>query len=366
MKRILHILPQFQPGGGMERVVMNYFGHIDSNKFCFDILTHRLDNRIYANQIEHAGGKVFVFPPFGIKTLVEIAHRFDDLLSAEHYDVIHCHMANAAFIYLRIAQKHGVPLRILHSHQDHYADVWSHKIRNIPLVFIGKKYANYNIACSEKAGSFLFKKEPFTVLNNGIDLEDFCYSIAKRTKVRKNLKIAAEDLVFGYVGRLVPQKNPFFILDVFSDCIKISNRKMILVVAGTGELEPQMKKYAINKGIANQIIWLGDVDYISEIDNGIDIFLMPSIYEGLGLSLIEAQATGAECYASNSIPDEAFVTDFAHAMPLDKGSSYWASEIINNIDKSLSRNRSSASEQIIRGGFAISSNVTCLEDIYEL
>ncbi|WP_241733450.1 glycosyltransferase [Bifidobacterium dentium] len=363
MKRILHILPQFQPGGGMERVVMNYFNHIDSSKFCFDILTHKLENHIYADQIENSGGKVFVFPSFGLKTIAEIAHRFDELLSTRHYDVVHCHMANAAIVYLKIARKYDIPLRILHSHQDHYADVWSHAIRNIPLVAIGRRYANCNIACSKKAGEFLFKNVPFTILKNGIDVSDFSFSNVKRKNIREKLGITDEELVFGYIGRLVPQKNPIFILDVFFDCLKVSDRRMRLVIAGTGELELQMKNYAADLGIDEKIIWLGNVEYVSELDSGIDIFLMPSLYEGLGLSLVEAQSTGAECYASDSIPEEAFITDCVHPLPLCKGKKYWASQIMDNMNNSP-KNRSLAWHEIVHNGFDISSNITNLENIY--
>ncbi len=312
----------------MERVVMNFHSHINTSYFRFDVLTHKLNNRIYAERIEHSGGKVYVFPPFGVKTISSNARLFDELLSTERYDVVHCHMANAAFIYLKIAEKHNIPIRILHSHQDHYADTWTHAMRNIPLVKYGKRFANVNLACSKAAGQFLFNDAAYTVMNNGIDVDDFAFSSDKRIVARKKLGIRDEEILFGYVGRLVPQKNPVFMLDVFSECLKACDLPMKLVIAGSGELEQQMRRHAVDIGVYHKIIWLGDIDDVAELDRSIDIFLMPSLYEGLGLSLVEAQAAGAECYASDNIPQEAFLTSFVHALPLQRGSGYWASRIL--------------------------------------
>ena len=365
MKRILHILPQFQPGGGMERVVMNYFNYIDSNEFRFDVLTHRLDNRIYADRIEHSGGKVFVFPPFGIRTLAEITRRFDELLSTRHYDVVHCHMANAAFIYLRIAQKHGVPLRILHSHQDHYADVWSHAVRNVPLVAAGRRYANYNIACSKAAGDFLFKDKQYTILKNGIDVNEFCYSDEKRQAFRNKLGISNKEIIFAYVGRLVPQKNPIFMLDVFSACLKKSNADIRLVIAGSGELEQQMRHHASDLRVDKKIIWLGDIDNVSELDSGIDVLLMPSLYEGLGLSLIEAQCAGACCFASDTIPIEAFATHCVESISLKSPIDEWAAKIVRCLpDLDISK-RYQLADEIEYSGYNANASAKQLMNIYE-
>lgn len=362
MKRILHILPQFQPGGGMERVVMNYHAVIDHSHYQFDILTHKIENDIYAKKICHDGGNVYVFPEINIHTIRNISAQYDSLLKKRQYDVVHCHMANAAFIYLRYAKKNNIPIRILHSHQNRYADSLTHTLRNIPLVYLGKRYANCNVACSELAGRFLFGKQKFTLLPNGIDVNRFSYSQRKREIFRKKLNIENDAIVFGIVGRLVSQKNLYFGIQVFFECKRYFMNAR-LIIAGDGELKNDLKEYAKSIGIEKDITWLGNRSDIDVVDSGIDILLMPSIYEGLGLSIIEAQSSGVECFASDKFPPESNSSDFFHEISLTCTSNEWAKHIYS-VFKNRTLNRSLGALQVRAHGFDISDAGQILETIY--
>lgn len=363
MKRILHIVQQFQPGGGIDRVVMNFFSHIDHKEFRFDVLTHRLDDRSYADRIEECGGSVIEFPPLSLRNMASNARRFDEMLSGSHYDAVHCHMVNAAFIYLRIAKRHGVPVRISHSHQDHYADVWSHAARNVPLVALGKRYANVNVACSKAAGDFLFGKRPYVILNNGIDIDAFRFSPDKRKAFRNDHDIRDGQVLFGFVGRLTPQKNPLFMLQVFARCVEhpeFSDAR--LCIAGDGDMRQDMRVEIEKLGIADRVIWLGNIDGVAALDSGIDILLMPSVYEGLGLSLVEAQTAGACCFASDTIPQEAFASEFAHPLDIHDKADAWAEAIVREFDGK--ERRSEGASQVAACGFDVNDNVRLLERIY--
>lgn len=361
--KILHILPQFQPGGGIDSVVMNYFNNIDQNLYSFDILTHKIEDFTYAKLIKQAGGNVYILPQFNLTNIRRIVYEYRKIIQKNNYDVVHCHMANAAFIYLKIAKDAGIQLRILHSHQDHYADKLTHAVRNVPLVFLGKKYSNLNVACSKKAGEFLFRRKKFIVLKNGIDIRKFEYNADNRRLFREKYKLDSNAIVFGIVGRLVPQKNPFFAIDVFSEFCKIVSYNSILVIAGDGELRHSLQQYTKTRLINHNILWLGNIDNVAMLDSGLDVLLMPSKYEGLGLSLIEAQAAGVLCLASDSIPEEAFITDHIFALPISHGSSPWVSCIQEALKLNIDRKR--ASIDVKKMGFDSKSVGHSLSVIYD-
>lgn len=330
MKRILHILPQFQPGGGMEHVVMNYFEHICHKEYQFDILTHKIEDDAYVKAIRNAGGQVYLFPKFSVRTLNEIKDEYRKVLTEKQYDIVHCHMANASFLYLYIASQLHVPLRILHSHQDHYGDKLSHTIRNIPLIELGKRYANAYVACSKNAGTLLFKKREYTILKNGIDIEIYAFSKEKRRRFRENIRaVNSNTRVFGIIGRFVPQKNIKFAIDVFNSYRLNHDNDVFLVIAGDGEMKDDLHKYAHSKGLDANVLWFGNIKEIDILNSGIDILLMPSLYEGLPLSLIEAQCAGVQCYVSTNIVEESCVNNYSHRLSLSQSAEVWAKTIFD-------------------------------------
>ncbi|WP_289097771.1 glycosyltransferase [uncultured Bifidobacterium sp.] len=357
------MLPQFQPGGGIERVVMNYFDYLDHDQYRFDIVTHKMESRTYADEIIAAGGHVHLFSPPGIGTMKANARRFAEILDEGHYDVVHCHMANAAFIYLKIAQQKGVPIRILHSHQDHYADTKLHALRNIPLINIGKRYANRRVACSVESGRFLFGSKPFTVVNNGIDLDVFRFDANLRNEKRKRLKVQESTLLLGQVGRLVPQKNPLFSIRMFNELLKLRPDAR-LVFAGDGELREEMEQLAQQFGIAERVQFLGNINDVVPLYDALDALLMPSLYEGISLSMSEAQGTGLPVFAANTIAPESFATSFAVKLKLEAGPKYWANAIATSLP-GMPKDRESGVRQMREHGFDAKECTTIIERVYD-
>lgn len=361
MKRILHILPQFQPGGGMERVVMNYFKFIDHQSFRFDILTHKIEDESYKREIENNGGQVYLYPSFNIQNLSSIIKEYKNLLSVSKYDAVHCHMANAAFLYLKIAKDVDVPIRILHSHQDHYADSFIHTIRNIPLIGIGKRYANINLACSKESGDFLFGDNKYTILRNSIDVAAFAFSSEKREKKRKEFCVNHNQIVFANIGRLCSQKNQKFVLTLFSDLIKKIPNSLLLIV-GDGDLEIALHNYAKQLNIESSVRWYKHVTDMDAIYQAIDVLLFPSLYEGFPMTLVEAQTAGVMCYVSETITDDVLLTNRIVKLPINQGVEPWVEEISNMQMSSV--NREIEVESVKKQGYDIRSTLDVLEKIY--
>lgn len=321
-----------------------------------------MESRTYADEITAAGGHVHLFSPPGIGTMKANARRFAEILDEGRYDVVHCHMANAAFIYLKIAQQKDVPIRILHSHQDHYADTKLHALRNIPLINIGKRYANRRVACSVESGRFLFGSQKFTVVNNGIDLDVFRYDAGTRYEERAQLKAQESTLLLGQVGRLVPQKNPLFSIRMFNELLKL-HPDARLIFAGDGELREEMKQLAQQLGIDGSVQFLGNINDVVPLYDALDALLMPSLYEGISLSMAEAQGTGLPVFAADTIAPESFATSFAVKLRLDDGPKAWAKSILNALPE-ISGKRETGVDQMRQHGYDAKECTRVIEAIY--
>lgn len=203
--RVLVIMPTLDICGGVERFFMNYYSKMP-NDIKFDIITHHSDSKKYREEIAKRGDNLFILPPFSIRNALKIKRIAKKIISSNKYDAVHCQMANAGYLYLRLAKKYGVKNRILHSHQCKYADKKINALRNIPLIKIANHYANIFVSCGKDAGIFMFGKKQYTVLNNALEPEIFAHDKAKRKKYREKLGVREDEILLGIIGRLVPQK----------------------------------------------------------------------------------------------------------------------------------------------------------------
>jgi glycosyltransferase involved in cell wall biosynthesis len=366
MKRVLHILPGLQPNDGISTVFMNYLQHIDHSNFCFDVICHWPFHPDYKELVESFGGSVTYLPRITLSNIKSTSKAIKNYF-CEHpsYDIVHCHMANAAFLYLSIAEKNHVSLRVIHGHQDHYADSFAHALRNIPLVALGKRHANCNIACSLVAGNFLFGNKAFSVLHNSIDTKKFCFSNKKRFSTRKKLGFDSNQLIFGSVGRLTAQKNQSFVLDVFHR-IKLCHPNSVLLMIGEGAMRDELVKKAKFLGISDNVRWMENVVDMDSIYQGLDALLFPSLYEGLPLTLVEAQASGLACFVSDKISEEALMTDRALPLPINSGADIWSNAIesvLGNPNYCVGREK--YAQIVADAGFDIRNTAADLTTIYD-
>ena len=326
---------EYLSGGGIEAVVLSYFNNIDHTKYHIDFLLHGhkencKDNDAH-NYLISNGSTIYYVTPRGenpIKNKFEIAR----ILKENKYDIVHSHMDAAGYFFLKQAKKVGVPLCISHSHNtasDKLHNPFKRIIYKIIHKMCIKKLSNVTdvrIACSMKAGNWLFKGTNFIVLNNAIDINKYSYNEQLREKIRKELNIKNE-IVIGHVGRFTLQKNHELLIEIFENLLKIiPEAKLILI--GIGELLDTIKHKVNILGIEKNVIFLGSCNNVNELMNAFDVFLLPSLYEGLPVAGIEAQASGLPCIISSTVSTEIKLSENVKLLSLDTPISEWVDTIV--------------------------------------
>lgn len=279
---VAHIMGKWN-GGGVESVVMNYYKNIDRNRIQFHFLCDEDSTDIPYEEIEKLGGKVIVIPPY--QKLFEYQKELYRIFKENNYKIVHSHINALSVFPLRIAKKAKIPLRIAHSHSTSNKKEWKKNILKMILRPFSKLYANNYFACTEYAGKWLFGKKvverkELNVINNAIDLKKFEFNENTREDLRKELGIKEDVLVIGHVGRFMKQKNHEFLIDVFEKAIK-QDDNIYLILVGQGPLEDKIKEMAKEKGIEDKILFLGQRNDVNKLYQAMDIFVLPSLYEGL-------------------------------------------------------------------------------------
>ncbi len=332
MIRVLQIVPSLNVVGGVENYIMNYYRHIDRTSIQFDFVYNieEKDNKSFVDEIHSLGGKTFKLPELKAKNFFKISKQFDEILNKETYDIIHCHTANMAFIYLKKAKKHHIAIRILHSHQSKAADKKLHALRNYPLLFLGKKYATDFFACSELAGRFLFKNKKFEIINNAIDCDRFKFNPNERKSIREQYNIDENTVVLGNIGRFCNQKNQMFLLKLMKKLENVSPSKYKLMLIGDGELKNSLLNYIDSNHLEKSVILPGSMKDTSKIYSAFDLFLLPSLYEGLPVVGVEAQINGLRMICSTNVTEELNFSNLVSFLDLDLEN--WESYILNNFN----------------------------------
>lgn len=352
-------------GGGVEAVVMNYYRHIDHEKIQFDFICDEDSTNIPYEEIESLGGKVILIPPY--QKLNKYIKELTRILNEGNYKVVHSHINALSVFSLYCAKKAGIPVRIAHSHSTTNKVEWKKNLLKQMLKPFSKKYATDYFACTEHAGRWLFGDKTFDegkiyLLNNAIDIDKFKYDEKIRKEKRKELGIKDNQIVIGHLGRFVAQKNHTFLIDIFNEIHK-KNKDAILVLAGQGPLMDEIKSKVKDLGLTESVKFLGQRTDANELYQAFDIFCLPSIYEGLGLVLIEAQCAGNLCFASTEVPNIAKTTDNLEFIPLSASPEDWATEILTNIEN---HQRKVHINEIKKSGYDIKEEAKKLEKKYKV
>lgn len=356
MIRVLQIVT-YMGRGGLETMIMNYYRNIDRNKVQFDFLVHRQEEADYDKEIVALGGKIYHMPmlnPFSKSYF----NALDSFFKEHKYDIVHCHLDCMSAYPLKIAKKNGVRVRIAHSHNKSQDKNLKYPIKLYSKRLI-PKYATHLLSCGKEAGDWMFNGKPYTILNNAIDAQSYRFDKQIREEMREQLGFNQEDFVIGHVGRFNPQKNHNFIIDVFNFVHK-KNTAAKLVLVGTGDGQKAIKEKVESLALSDSVLFLGNRTDVNKILQAMDVFLFPSLYEGLPLSIIEAQAAGLPCVISDNVPPECIVTDLIEVASLDDALAKW--EIVITSKKSVKRK--DTYEQIKKSGFDVKSNVLVLEKMY--
>ena len=365
MKRVL-IFGMTDNPGGMENCIMNYYRNIDKNKIHFDFLTN-FQQIAYQQELEAGNSKIFVIPKKGDNLLNykrELINFFKD--NAKDYDVIWYNTCSLANIdYLKMAKKYGIKKRIIHAHNSgNEASQIKYLFHKINRRLISK-YATDFWSCSMNAARYFFNdniisSSKHNLVYNAINLKDFSFDNTMRNKIRKELQID-DCFVIGNVGRFQIQKNHLFLIDIFWQVLKKRSDAVLLLI-GQGELESQVQERVQKYGLEKKVIFLGVRDDVNKILSALDVFVFPSLFEGLGLALIEAQAVGLPCITSNVVvPNEVNITGLVKFVNLDHNPEEWASAICQ-VD--LTKERDTFDSMIISNGYDIRAESKKLEKMF--
>lgn len=363
MIRVLQVVDHMSMGG-IQTFIMNVYRHIDRSQIQFDFLLHHQYDQPYYHEITELGGKLYyiVSRREGVKRNKKELETF--FKKHTEYDIVHMHASSLSYLTpLKIAKKYGVKKRIIHSHSSNIAGGFIHKI----LHWWYKRYiyiiATDYLACGELSSKWMYggsKVEGKTlIVYNGIDIQSFSIDAKLRMKIRKEIGITDDEIVMGHIGRFNPVKNHHFIIEIFKELLLIFPTSRLLLI-GEGPLEKEVEEKVVNCGVSNRVSFLGLRTDISSLLQAIDVFVLPSFYEGFPIVAIEAQAAGVPVVMSDTISKEVVINDNVKQMSIQLSAKEWAQEILN-----ISYNHLSDNHILYEKGFDISCTVNVLSSLYK-
>lgn len=339
-------------------MIMNYYRHIDREKVQFDFLVHRQERAAFDDEIESLGGRIYRLPrlvPWSKSYLSALNHFFDE---HPEYKVVHVHQDCLSSVILKAAVQHNIPVRVAHSHSASQDKDLKYPIklwykRDIP------KYATNLFACGKGAGDWMFGGASYQIINNAIDVAAYTYDPTKRQEMRRQLGFENE-FTIGHVGRFNQPKNHSFLLDIFAALLK-KESNAILLLAGGGEDMPKMQAKAQTLGIAKHVRFLGVRSDVADLMQAMDVFVFPSLYEGLPVTMVEAQAAGLPCLISDKVPSECILSDgLVDILPLSADLEAWAEKILEKREVPRTDRRA----EIAAHGFDITTEAVKLQEFY--
>lgn len=362
MIKVLHVVSSLG-SGGVGHLLLNYYKNMDRNKIKFDFIVHTKERGILEPIFESYNSSIYHVPSkhesfFGnLKSIKEI-------IANGNYNVVHAHQGIMSFFPIYYAKKAGVKKRIAHSHEARTTTNISKKlIHNILKPFL-KRYSNYWFACGIDAGKILWGEDALKngqvyIMKNAIDIKRFKFCSDVREKKRKELGIEKE-FVIGNVGRFEYPKNHEYLIKIFNEVYK-KYKNAVLLLIGDGQLEGVVKKQVENYGLTDAVKFLGVRNDVNELLQAMDIFLLPSRWEGLPVVLVEAQAAGLKSLVSDTVTMEVKCTNLLEYISLEKSPQYWANEILKYKN---GYERISRIGQLSEAGYNIQDEVKKMEKFY--
>lgn len=355
--------------GGIESFLMGLFRQLVPRGVNFTLFTVWDWNYTYDDELASLGVERHVVftghRPGQIERLRAGIAAFGRLIEENHYDAVHVNTMNGmGFSYARVAREHGVPIRIVHSHNSDVgegAKAAKRLVHHTARLALGGA-ATARLACSETAGHHLFGKKPFQVVHNGFDTSRFAFDESDRESCRRELGVAEDALLFGNPSRLSPAKNPIFQLEVFSEVLKREPNARYLM-QGKGELEQETKVRADELGLGESIIWFDPRPDPEALYSAMDAMLFPSLFEGLSLVSVEAQTSGLHVLASENVPRETAVTDLTSFESLSLPAASWADELIVLARKQ--GDRASYAARVRAAGYDVADTSALVARYYE-
>ena len=365
MIRVLHVIGAMGSGGA-EAMLMNLYRVMDRSKIQFDFVVHTDKKAFYDEEIEALGGRIFHTEKYNVRNFYSYKKFWREFL-AEHpeYQIVHGHINSSATLYLSEAKRQG-RIAVVHSHATRNKEKSLRTYAFLVSAYPIRHIADYFFGCSQQAGIDRFgeratQSDRFQVLNNGIFTEKYIFNQEIREKIRAQYEIAMDTIVVGHVGRFTFAKNHEFLIDVFCRLHEIEpNSKLMLI--GIGELEERIREKVEQLNLRDAAIFVGQTNRVYEYLQAMDVFAFPSVFEGLGIALVEAQAAGLPCVVSENIQQEADIgCGLVHTVELAVGSEKWAEMLLDL----RGTQRENTSMWVQRAGFDIQQSSQQLQAFYE-
>ncbi|MBO0454017.1 glycosyltransferase family 1 protein [Candidatus Enterococcus murrayae] len=360
--RILQVVNRLDVGGA-ETFIMNVYRQMDREKVQFDFIVHGAKKGMYVEEVEQSGGRIFQAPNFKKKHLLSYK-KWWQLFFSKHpeYKIIHSHIRTTTPIIFYVARKNGL-MTISHSHSTSNGHGIRQKVKGLSNYFT-RNLSDFMFGCSDEAGKWMYGKKAirstdYQTLSNGIDLGKFRFDEKSREKIRTELNVN-DTFLLGHVGRFAAVKNQRFLIELFPEILKFHpNTKLIFL--GSGPLLEENQLYVNEKGLQDDILFLNKKSNINEYMMAMDLFLFPSLYEGLPLALIESQATGLRSVVSDKVTSDADLTGSISFCDItDK--QQWLETIKHSISTNYPRN--TQAEILRQHGYDIKRTATTLQELY--
>ena len=358
MVKVLMVVKAIEKSG-VTNVMRTYIEHIDREKYEIDIVTGQIVDIDSKTIFESCGCNVKLLSNRD-KNIIIYIKKLCRIIKKGKYDIVHVH-GNSALIFpeLLAAKMAKCKIRIAHSHNTKC----NHPMVNRLVQPIFNCLYTHAIACSTEAGTWMFKGREFDVVNNAIDVKQFVFDEEIRDVQRKKLGVETK-FVVGHVGFFNDQKNHEFLIDVFKEIVKV-NEDAVLLLIGVGELMSTIKEKVYKLGLLDKVIFYGSSNEVNSLMMAMDVFVFPSQFEGLGIVLVEAQATGLRCFASDKVPQLANVTGTVRFFSLQSDVAMWSKAVLG-LTSDLDRNSISKNnvELIKKNGFDTPSVIEKLQKLY--
>lgn len=361
--RVLRVIAEYQ-AGGVESIAKNYYDNINHEVIAMDFIFFGRKLPDYCSEVENNGDRLFSVTSY-TQNVVKSVLEIKKIVSDGKYDIVHSQLNTLNFFPLLGAWLGGTKIRIASNHSTaNLRFEFKRSLLKYILRPTTKICATHYTACSEYAGRWCFGKRAcekgnVKVIHNAIDLESFQYSDETRKKVRERFGWNG-CFVVGHVGRFTEQKNHKMLLDIFAE-VRKRRSDALLVLIGDGKLRESVSNRAQALGIEESVRFLGIRSDVSELMQGMDVFLFPSLYEGLGNVITEAQAVGLQCVCSDVVPNEVKMTELVEFLPLDEPVERWAEAVIKHSD---GYERWGRADELTRAGYEIKSAAKDLEEYY--
>lgn len=357
MIRVLHIANARMGSGGTETFLMNLYRNIDREKIQFDFVVFSNEEGMHEKEITELGGRIYRVPRKK-EGLIKNFNGIRKIVKENNYQVVHRHCGSAVMVFDILAAKMGGAQCVIgHSHSTNNEHWLLHKLCR-PLL---NRVCNYRFACSEMAARWMYGKKATKVIANGIESENFRFNKKKRDEKREELGIAEDEMVYGNIAGLQEVKNQAFLIDVF-EIIHKKNKNTKLFLVGIGELRERLEAKVRSLGLEEVIVFLGQRTDIAGLLCALDVFVLPSLYEGLPLTMVEAQCSGVSCVISDKVPEECILNDeLVKQIALSETRESWAQKLM---DVTSTFDREQGVTYIRDAGYDINQSVKYLQEVY--